>query len=102
MNQREYDRAEALSGGSQATPFTKASLEQKNWDECGLEEKVERLRSILLQTEQIGQIALQHSMEAVQIGTQHQHGERGEVLMPIQRGNPAMQADMPPRRNPLL
>lgn len=64
------------AGGVDTMALTKAYRE-KTWDECGIEEKVERLRGVLQDTRSWNR-SLAEQQRHVQ---PHQHGQHGEILI---------------------
>jgi hypothetical protein len=59
---------------------------EKTWDECGIEEKVERIRHQLRQLRDMSQYVARTASEAKEIAVSHQHNHAtGEVLRPVQR-----------------
>lgn len=64
----------------------------KTWDECGIEEKVERLRMMLMRTRESAQYAAKNASAANDLAERHQHNHAtGEVLRPVQRHGGAME-----------
>jgi hypothetical protein len=59
---------------------------EKTWAECGLEEKVERLRFILQQTKSTAAYASQEANKAMRLASEHQHNNFGAVLQPVYGG----------------
>jgi hypothetical protein len=51
----------------------------KTWDECNTDEKMERLRECLRSKD----LAIQRLQQMVANMSNHQHGERGEILVPL-------------------
>lgn len=67
---------------------------EKRWDECGLEEKVERLRMVLRTAHHDTEVAGKVAQKAYEIAHFHEHGDNGRPVMPIAIdpwGNPANQ-----------
>jgi hypothetical protein len=58
---------------------------EKTWDECGIEQKVERVRSQLLMYRDLLQYASRTAGEAKELAGRHEHNAVGEVLQPVQR-----------------
>lgn len=59
---------------------------EKRWDECGLEEKVERLRRQLMQQRNVAEAAYRTADEAKRVASEHQHGQYGSVMVPVYGG----------------
>ena len=55
----------------------------QDWGECGIEQKINRLRDALMTLAIQGQHAGAQAHEAVKIAKAHQHGGRGEVVVPV-------------------
>lgn len=62
----------------------KSIARAKTWDECGLEEKVERIRQELRATRDTAGYAARNSVEALKIAATHIHGELGQVAIQVQ------------------
>lgn len=58
---------------------------EKTWDECGIEEKVERIRRELLGVRDMGHSAYRNANEARELAARHQHSASGEVLRSAER-----------------
>lgn len=74
-----------MEGDQQGPQRTLASREfeakrEKTWAECGIEEKVERIREELQQQRRIGRAALNQANVAHELAHYHQHAADGEVL----------------------
>lgn len=83
MNKAQMDRPlRTLAGEKLADRAERA----KHWDECGIEEKVERIRRELLNQRDVARHALRQANEAHSTAHEHQHGSHGEVLKPVNRG----------------
>lgn len=55
----------------------------KTWDECGIEEKVERIRQQLRAHRDVTEYAARSASQALDLSRNHQHGATGEVLKPV-------------------
>ncbi len=58
---------------------------ERTWDECGIEEKVERVRSQIMMYRDMLQYASRTASEAKDLAGRHEHNATGEVLQPVQR-----------------
>ncbi len=56
---------------------------EKRWDECGIEEKVERLRMVLRAVNERSSHAQRTAVEAHDIARRHEHGSQMQVVMPV-------------------
>ena len=59
----------------------KMASREKTWDECGIEQKVERLRTALQQTRDLAKAGAETASNAMEIASGHQHGANGEALV---------------------
>jgi hypothetical protein len=57
-------------------------LRIRRWDECSIEERIERVREALLELESAVNYAGRTATKASNILSQHQHGGHGEILVP--------------------
>lgn len=71
---------DALSKAAQAA-------QEKSWSECGLEEKVERLRHALLSLAGQADVAGRLATEAHEIVMLHDHHPLKGLMRPVQAGN---------------
>ena len=63
---------------------------EKTWDECGIEEKVERLRRVMRDQQHMIRAGWNTAHAANELARQHQHNSvTGEVLAAVNRGNMA-------------
>lgn len=76
MGRQDEAKISTAAGCDAATP-----QREKTWDECGIEEKVERLRYEALRQSEVLQYTASSSSKALELAQRHQHGERGEVLV---------------------
>ncbi len=65
---------------------------EKTWDECGIEEKVERLRQQLRNHRDMSGHTYRRASEAHDLAQNHQHSPTGEVLKPARERGGAEQA----------
>lgn len=87
---KQASQAGAAMGGQ----CEAAQVREKRWDECGLEEKVERLRMVLRSVHHDTEAAGKVAHKAYEIAHLHEHGDNGRPVMPIAIdpwGNPANQ-----------
>ncbi|TAK84320.1 MAG: hypothetical protein EPO20_14620 [Betaproteobacteria bacterium] len=63
---------------------------EKRWDECGIEEKVERLRVVLRAVGERSLQAQRVAVEAVDVARRHEHGAQMQVVMPCDDRNHAL------------
>lgn len=80
----------------EAKPYRTASeamaKREKTWDECGIEEKVERIRQQLRMFRDAVQYTARTASEARDIAVNHQHNHAtGEVLQGVRRHGGAME-----------
>lgn len=90
MNEQGRRANLAGEGAAQCSDKLMASRELI-WSECSLEQKIERLRDVLLQTRHLATGAAAMASSAEKVATEHLHGGRnGFVVMPPQRSNSGM------------
>jgi len=75
--------AKEVGSGLAATLKEMEAERERSWSECGIEQKINRLRDALMTVAGQGQQAGAQSHEALKIAKAHQHGGRGEVLLPV-------------------
>lgn len=75
------DPRDALAAGSKVP---NGPCREKHWHECTDIEKTERVREALLQLEEAINFAGKTAVEAVQVAKLHEHGGKGNVLIPTQ------------------
>lgn len=66
--------------------FESAAKREKTWDECGIEERLERLRQQQRGTVRIQQDVIRNLRERVDMLERHQHNSLGEVLVSVHAG----------------
>lgn len=72
---------------------SKTASREKSWDECGIEEKVERLRRVMQQQQHMVRSAWNTASAAQELARQHQHNNMtGEVLSAVNRHGSAGEA----------
>lgn len=85
----EQAATESLSRGrnpNKLADMGATAAREKTWDECGIEEKVERLRISLIRARETAQYATRNAVEARDLAERHQHNPTtGEVLRSAQR-----------------
>lgn len=79
--QGQVDRAKTATGLS----LEGGPAREKRWDECGIEEKVERLRRVLRVTSHTAEQAAKLAHKSAEIASLHEHGGDGKPVMPIAR-----------------
>ncbi len=72
----------ANQAGASALALSRQCTQQsKPWDQCGIEEKVERLRNELVDMRRMGFYTRDNARRALDLATRHQHNAAtGEVL----------------------
>lgn len=73
-------QAAQLGGFRDAGCDTVMAPREKRFGECGLEEKIERLRNVLQATDQRTDAALRIAQEAHELAHEHSHDPMGRVL----------------------
>ena len=89
------DVASTKAAGPVLGPLSSPGREmrEKTWDECGIEEKVERLRRVLQQQQHMVRAAWNTASAAENLARQHQHNSMtGAVLSEVNRNNIAGEA----------
>jgi len=61
------------------------AMRELTWDECGIEEKVERLRREFRMARDIQEYTARTAGDAAEIARDHSHGDHGQVLTPVRR-----------------
>lgn len=87
------EKESPLAGNGCDTIAKSARL--KTWGECGIEEKVERLRHELRDARNTASYAARNAGEAQRIASTHIHGELGQVAIPAESrgGQMGLQGD---------
>ena len=62
----------------------------KTWDECSIEEKLERLRNEQRQSREALQYVAKTAVETQTVAERHQHNANGEVLVTPRSGHSGM------------
>lgn len=86
-------RAETPQGYRTAgEAMTKQAQREKTWDECGIEEKVERIRQQLRMFRDAVQYTARTASEAKELAVSHQHNQAtGAVLQEVRRHGGAVE-----------
>lgn len=78
----EADAKANMAGSGVQVGTLGMAARERTWDECGIEEKVERMREALLRLEGVIGQASKRAGEALTVAKVHEHGLRGDVLTP--------------------
>lgn len=80
------ETSDRVAGSNKAHPLEAMAKRERLWEECGIEEKVERLRMALMRARETAQYAAKNASAANELAERHQHNPAtGEVLRPAQR-----------------
>lgn len=71
-------------GKAQVADRITAAARSKTWEECGLEEKVERLRDELRQARAASQAGGALAIELSEAFRNHEHGMEGTPVVPVE------------------
>lgn len=81
----DFDKKAEMPQGTEAQgcDTAKVAVRAKRWDDCGLEEKVERLRTVLRFVAADASDAGKVAQKAYEVSHLHEHGGNGRPVMPI-------------------